>query len=160
MRTAVVFAATVIALLGARVSDAQETHAADRPWIADVSRWGRWVALGGAAGLIAAAAEQHGAASGDYDRLAALCNENPAACTLTAGGTSYPDPAAEQLYQRWSRHERNARGYLLGGQAALLAAGAMFVIDLIYTEHQPPNIPLTPFTVYRRGDRLGLAISF
>lgn len=160
MKAAVVVTVTVIALTGAGVARAQEPHGPGRPWIADVSRWGRWVALGAAAGLIAAAAEQHGAASGDYDRLSALCNETPDACALVTGRTTYADPGAEQLYQRWARHERNARGFLLGGQVTLLAAGAMFVIDLIYTEHQPPNIPLTPFTVYQRGNRLGLSVSF
>ena len=42
----------------------------------------------------------------------------------------------------------------------LLSSGAMFLVDLIYRDDAPKNIPFTPFTVFAQPGKLGFSIEF
>lgn len=147
----------------APVTSQESPRSASRPWIAEVSHWGKWVALAGAAGLITVAAVRHGEAQDALGLLEDFCRpENPACLIVTdATGTQRYDGAeAEELYRTYAAVEKRARGFLLGGQASLLASGAMFLIDLIHRTEDVDNIPYTPLELYTRPNRLGLALRF
>jgi hypothetical protein len=134
-----------------------------QPWYAAVAHWGRWIGLAGAGTLIGLAAANHEAAQSDFAELETLCREEPQRCQIvqgTDGLPRYADESAERLYQAYADGERAARGYLLGGQLSLIATGGMFIIDFLYRDSRPKNIPYTPFEVYIGRDRLGLAVRF
>jgi hypothetical protein len=134
-----------------------------RPWIAEVSHWGRWVGLAGAVGMIGVAAAEHQTGQEAFDALESLCLDDPARCQLLPGDgetTHYVDPEAEQLFQEYAAHDRRARGYLLGGQLTLVVAGGMFLIDLLYDDDRPENIPFTPLELYSTRNQLGFSIRF
>lgn len=134
------------------------------PWTVSVSHWGRWPALAAAAGLIAAAAIRNGDSREARESLEEYCREDFARCIVIddpgGSGSSYADPVAEELYQDYAALSRQARGYLLGGQASLLVAGAMFLIDLVHNPDDMENIPYTPFELYSTPRSLGLALRF
>lgn len=139
------------------------TRDASRPWIAEVSHWGKWIALAGAAGLITVAAVRHGEAQDALGLLEDFCRpENPACHIVTDanGAQRYEGAEAEELYQAYAAIEKRARGFLLGGQASLLASGAMFLIDLIHRTEDVDIIPYAPLELYTRPDRFGLALRF
>jgi hypothetical protein len=141
---------------------AQDASGDGRPALATISHWGRWITLAGSAALIGFAAERHAAGSDAFARLESLCTENLPACQITQGdaGPAYADPAAEAIYQEYARAERHARGLLMGGQAALLVTGVMFIVDLAYDDGGTENIPLTPLEFFRQGDRVGFQWRF
>jgi hypothetical protein len=64
------------------------------------------------------------------------------------------------MYQEYAALERHARGFLLGGQASLLASGTMFLIDLLHDSGDFDNIPYTPLELYTSPRQLGLAVRF
>jgi hypothetical protein len=140
----------------------QEPPSGGRPALVEISRWGRWITLAGSAALIGFAAERHAAGSDAFARLESLCTENMPACQIIQGdaGPAYADPATEAIYQEYARAERQARGLLIGGQAALLVTGVMFIVDLAYDDGGTENIPLTPLEFFRQGDRVGFQWRF
>jgi hypothetical protein len=123
-----------------------------------VAHYGRWPALAGAAGLITLAALRRDEAGDVGARLAALCAANPARCSLEGsgdGGTHYADPEAQALAVR---HDRLEQRLLVGGQAALIVSGAMFLLDLVWDDGQPDNIPYTPLRVLTSPRRIALSL--
>lgn len=134
------------------------------PWTVSVSHWGRWPALAAAAGLITAAAIRNGDSKEALGTLEDYCREDFARCIVVEGpdgsDPTYADPMAEELYQEYAALSRQARGYLLGGQASLLVAGAMFLVDLVHDHDDVDNIPYTPFELYSTPSKLGLALRF
>lgn len=128
-----------------------------RPWIASVSHWGRWVALAGAAGLTTVAIARNHDADDIYGGLQELCRAGGDTCVLNAEGT-YVNPDAEALYQETLRLDSHARRWMLGGQVMLVAAGAMFVVDLVAGTRRPKNIPYSPVEYFADGRRIGVRI--
>ena len=128
------------------------------------SHWGRWPALAGAGALVALAAVGNSHATDARNALEDFCAIDPGRCTLTedqdGAGYEYVDPEAEALYQEYARLSRRAQGFLIGGQATLLVAGAMFLIDLMHQDGDLGNIPYTPFELYTTASQLGLAMRF
>jgi hypothetical protein len=120
--------------------------------------------LAAAAGLITAAAIRNGDAKEARGSLEDYCREDFARCIVIedpdGSGPSYADPGAEELYREYASLSRQARGYLLGGQASLLVAGAMFLVDLVHNPDDVDDIPYTPFELYTTPTRLGLALRF
>jgi hypothetical protein len=148
---------------------APATHAQDAstlpqrdPWIVTVSHWGRWPALAAAAGLITAAAISSNNSKETLNTLEDYCREDFARCSVIEGpdGPGYADPGAEELYQEYAAQSREARGYLLGGQASMLLAGALFLIDLVHHSGNVEDIPYTPFELYTTPSSVGLAVRF
>ncbi len=156
------------ALIGHAVSTAAGAQQADSarttPLVVTVSHWGRWPALAGAGALVALAAVGNGNAKDARGALEDFCLPDPGRCTLTetpdGSGLQYVDPEAEALYQEYARLSRRAQGLLIGGQATLLVAGAMFLIDLVHQDGDLGNIPYTPLELYTTPNRLGLVMRF
>lgn len=109
-------------------------------WLHAIEHYGKWVTAATAIGFTALAAREHHAANDNWNRLMALCEQNNAACRQSADGR-YVDLSAEVLYQRTVYYDRRARRRLIGGQVALLASAALFILDLRNSHGGPPNIP-------------------
>ena len=130
-----------------------------RPWFAYVSHYCKWVALAGAAGLTTVAILRNHDADQIYDGLATLCRTGGDTCVLNTDGI-YVNPEAELLYQETLRLDSEARKWILGGQVTLLAAGAMFVVDLVARTRRPKNIPYAPLEYFADSRRIGLRLRF
>ena len=130
-----------------------------RPWFADMSHYGKWLALAGAAGLTTVAILRNHDADQVYDGLATLCRAGGDTCVLNPDG-NYVNPQAELLYQETLRLDSEARKWMLGGQVTLVAAGAMFVIDLVAGTRRPKNIPYAPLEYFADGRRVGVRLRF
>jgi hypothetical protein len=130
-----------------------------RPWFADVSHYGKWVALAGAAGFTTVAILRNHDADQIYDGLATLCRAGGDTCVLDPDG-NYVNPEAELLYQETLHLDSEARKWMLGGQVTLVAAGAMFVVDLVARTRRPKNIPYAPLEYFADGRRVGLRVRF
>ena len=138
---------------------AQSVEAGANPWFVSVSHYGRWVALAAAGGMLTQAALRHGNADREYANLVDLCRNSPPRCDKAPDG-SYLEAGTEARYQRSVALDHDARAWLLGAEVSILAAGTMFVLDLVYHNDGPKNIPYTPFSVYQRRGSLGLSIRF
>ena len=122
-------------------------------------KYGKWLLLGGSLGMNIAAAGAHEDADRAFDTLRARCALDPTLCTIVSG--SYLDPESEALYQESLRHDRRSRRLLIGGEAALLGAAALFVWEFARPRGRPENIPFEPTVSYRNGvTRLGLQIDW
>lgn len=140
-----------VALLAVPSSEAQSSPAP--------IKYGKWLLLGGSLGLNLAAAGAHEDADRAFDTLRARCAVDPSRCTLA--GEMYVDPESEALYQETLRHDRRSRKLLVGGEAALLGAAALFVWEFARPRGRPENIPFEPSVSYRNGvTRLGLQVAW
>jgi hypothetical protein len=134
-----------------------------RPFIAKVSHWGRWATLLGAGAFIAVAATNSSSAGLAFDDLETICTDDPAACELVEtpdGNVTYADPLAEQTFQDYAQYQSRAQSFLVAGQLTLVVSGGMFLLDLLYKDDEPKNIPYTPFEVYSTPRELGLSLRF
>lgn len=146
----------------ARSAGAQTADTASKPstpWYVPVAHYGRWPALGVAAGLIAVAIHAHDQAASEFSDLLQLCHATPDQCRLASDGT-YINASMEQRFQATLHDDRRASRWILAGQAALLAAGGMFVLDLLAYDREPKNIPYTPIQVVPTPGRLEFRVPF
>lgn len=155
----VVGAAVVLLVLGGARPAAAQRDTGGTSWIVRFSEYGKWVALGGAAGLTAIAISRNDDADVIFDGLVTFCRNAPEQCVRQANGT-YVGADAERLYQETLRIDGQARVWMIAGQITLAASGAMFLIDLITGDPGPKNIPFTPFEVVSGPRRLGLGVRF
>jgi len=132
-------------------------------WSRSIVHYGKWATAATAVGLTILAAREHERAQDDWRQLLDLCRSNNAVCQLRSDG-QYADYNAELLYQRTTYFDRRARSRLIGGQVALLASAAMFILDLRHQGGEAPNIPFhgLELSVAPRGDgaRLELRMPF
>ncbi|MBI4419903.1 MAG: hypothetical protein HY560_03690 [Gemmatimonadetes bacterium] len=151
--------AAILALSTAPVPAAGQSPAprTGRPWFASVSHYGRWLGLAGSAGLFTTSGLRYRDADHRRDEIAELCGTT--SCGETSDGR-YLDQQAESLRLESERLERQAKLWLLGGEVTLLATGTMFLLDLIYGDKGPPNIPYSPFSVYAAPGVIGLQLRF
>jgi hypothetical protein len=138
---------------------AQTPAASAKPWFVSVSHYGKWAALAGAGGLLTQGALRHRDADREIGNLTVRCRETPAACNQAPDGT-YLDPQTAALSQRSRDLHRTARNWILGGEMSLLAAGTMFLVDVLYHHEEPKNIPYSPFSIYADRDRIGVSARF
>ncbi|MEO6067929.1 MAG: hypothetical protein ABIQ41_08120 [Gemmatimonadales bacterium] len=128
-------------------SAAESTHinfsAPQRPSAPALVRYGKWVALGGAAGLGIMAHSRNQDAEATYQALQDRCDGLPTACTVGAGGP-YTDPVSEGLYTETRRLDRQASRLLIGAEVALAASAVGFVWELMHRQDLPPKIPFEP----------------
>jgi len=123
-----------------------------------VIRIGKWAALGLAAGLTTAGAVVHERADGHYGDVLAFCRTH-GPCHLDASGR-YANAGAETLYQEVVQDDRAARRWLIGGQVALLASAACFVVELS-RKVGPENIPFSPYlSSGGAGTQVGLRVAW
>jgi hypothetical protein len=125
--------------------------------------YGKWVAAAAAVTFTALGAHEHGNSNRVWTQLLTLCRADNAACRLGADGR-YANPGAEQLYQASLMFDRRARGRLLAGQASLLVAAGLFIVDLRHHSGGPGNIPFAPLEVSGEVGagvaRLGVRLAF
>jgi hypothetical protein len=117
------------------------------------------VAIASAAGLMTVAIVRNHDADRVYGGLQTLCQAGGATCVIDLDG-HYLNPDAEALYQETLRIDSQSRSWMAGGQVMLVAAGAMFVIDLVAGNRKPKNIPFTPLEYFADGTRAGLTLRF
>jgi hypothetical protein len=122
-------------------------------------KYGKWAVVAGSIGMHYLALRSHNRAEDTFNALRTLCIDR-SRCDLRPDG-SYLDPEAENLFQNSLRYDRIARGWLIGGEAALAGAAALFVWELTRPKGRPGNIPFEPeVRSMRLGTGLGLRISF
>lgn len=144
--------------VGAPRAAAQTEEQNGSPRTPAVIRIGKWAALGLATGLTAAGAVVHDRADGHYGDLLDFCRTH-GPCPLDASGR-YANAGAETLYQRVVQDDRTARRWLIGGQAALLASAALFVLELS-RKGGPENIPFSPYlSAGGSGTKVGLRLAW
>jgi hypothetical protein len=136
------------------------TAPADAQGLKPVIKYGKWVLAAGAVGMNYLALRAHNHAEDSFTGLETRCLESRQQCALGPDG-SYLDPATEDLYQGSLRYDRIARGWLIGGESALVAAAALFVWELTRPKGRPGNIPFEPeIRSTRGGTGLGLRVAF
>lgn len=155
---------TVLTVIGMSLNPgpltAQDQGQSDgNPWWASFSHYGRWGALGAAVAFTAAAAVRQNDADEVFTGLNDLCRANSNLCRVDIQGR-YVSEEAETLFQETLRLDGQARRFLIGAQASILASGVMFLVDLIAGDNRPENIPLTPFELYHQPNRMGLKVPF
>ena len=120
-------------------------------------RYGKFAALGVAAGLTALGAVNHHHADAYYRDVLTLCRDH-GPCPIGWDGRYATAP--EALYQRVLRGDRSARLWLIGGQAALAGSAVLFVMEL-KRKKGPGNIPFSPYVAAGAfGTRMGVRISW
>jgi hypothetical protein len=122
-------------------------------------KYGKWAVVAGSIGMNYLALRSHNRADDAFNDLKTVCLDR-SRCDLRPDG-SYLDPLAENLYQSALRYDRIARGWLLGGEAALAGAAALFVWELTRPKGRPGNIPFEPeVRSMRWGTGLGFRVAF
>lgn len=122
-------------------------------------KYGKWAVVAGSVGMNYLALRSHNRADDAFNNLKTLCIDR-SRCNLGPDG-SYLDLEAENLYQSSLRYDRIARGWLIGGEAALAGAAALFVWELTQPKGRPGNIPFEPeVRSLRWGTGLGLRVPF
>jgi len=148
------FAAAQPALLAA-----QATAPLPPRQVPPLVKWGKWSAAAVFVGLTVQGISRHEDADAAYRQLVGHCRAG-GSCVLAANG-SYADPRSEALYQETVSGDRAARAWLITGQAALVGAVALLIVELSY-EHGQENIPYEPraYVAPGRGSVLvGLRVS-
>lgn len=119
-------------------------------------RYGKWAALGVAAGFTVLGVAAHDRAEARYGDLLDYCREQRS-CSIGLD-SRYGSAAAEALYGRVLRSDRAARLWLIGGQTALVGSAVLFVIEL-KRKKGPDNIPYSPYIAAGRfGTNVGVRI--
>jgi hypothetical protein len=122
-------------------------------------KYGKWAVLAGSIGMNYLALRAHNRADDAFNALKAVCVDRNR-CAQAADGR-YLDPVSENLYQISLHYDRIARGWLLGGEAALAGSAALFVWELTRPKGRPGNIPFEPeVRSMRWGTGLGLRVPF
>lgn len=139
----------LVALLGSicayaptRLS-AQTPDSINRPRIPPVVRYGKWVALGGAAALGFVAHSRNQDADARYQALRDRCFDDPTFCQVGPNG-HYLDPVSERLYTDTRRLDREAARFLISAEVAVAATAVGFVWEVMHREDRPPTIPFQP----------------
>jgi hypothetical protein len=123
-------------------------------------KYGKWVLVAGSAGMNYLAIRAHNRADDAFDALESRCFQSRDRCSVGPGG-NYLDPEIESLYQTSLRYDRTARGWLIGGEAALAGAAVLFVWELTRPKGRPDNIPFEPeVRSLRRATGLGVRVVF
>lgn len=152
----VILAAAALVCTGADGLSAQE--ASPSP---PLVKWGKWALLGGSITMNLLAADAHDQANELFAQIEDRCAADAALCFAADGDGRYLDSETESLYQATLRYDRRARGWLVGGQGALLGAAALFIWEFTRPKSLPDNIPFEPeIEVGARETRLGVRLGF
>lgn len=158
-RLGVVFTLLVLAS-GPLAAQAPDSVFVPRSGSPTLVKYGKWGILVAGIGMGIKAARAHSDADRAYGRLERYCGDDPRRCDQAPGG-SYLDPVAEGHYQRALRRDRHARGWLVGGEVAVLGAAGLFVWELTRPRGRPDNIPFQPEVTFRGAvTNLGVRVGF
>jgi hypothetical protein len=136
------------------------TTRAEAQGLSPLVKYGKWVLAAGAVGMNYQALLAHNRADDSFNALESRCLEVQQRCAQGPSG-EYLDPTSEALYQNTLQHDHAARNWLIGGEAALAGAAALFVWDLSRPKGRPKNIPFEPeIRSIRGGTGLGLRVAF
>ena len=128
--------------------------------ISPIVKYGKWALLAGSLGMNISAARAHDESERTFDELEAFCEADVARCATLPDG-AYVDPSAEGLFQQTLAHDRRARRWLVGGEAALLGAAALFIWEFTRPKSAPGNIPFEPeVSVVHGTTRLGVRVGW
>ena len=159
----VAFGATWLVLLCACATVrlcAQTLDTIPKPRVPSYVRYGKWIALGGAAFLGYKANQAHQDANDSYDTLRERCFDVPLSCSLQPDG-HYSDPVSEGLYTDTRNSDHRASRYLIGAEVSFAAAAVGFVWELLRREDRTPNIPFEPrVETTARETRVGMSLRF
>jgi hypothetical protein len=123
-------------------------------------KYGKWVTLAAAVGMGLKASAAHHDADRAFNSLSSYCDVDPTRCSQGPGG-AYVDPIAEGYYQASIGYDRQARRWLMGGEAAVLATAGLFVWELTRPRLPPKNIPFSPtVSVVGTSTRVGVSVAF
>jgi hypothetical protein len=136
------------------------TTRAEAQGLSPLVKYGKWVLAAGAVGMNYQALLAHNRADDSFNALETRCLEVQQRCAQGPSG-EYLDPTSEALYQNTLEHDHTARNWLIGGEAALAGAAALFVWDLSSPKGRPKNIPFEPeIRSIRGGTGFGLRVAF
>jgi hypothetical protein len=123
-------------------------------------KYGKWVLVAGSAAMNYLALQAHNDAEDSFDALESRCFDDTSRCELGPTG-AYLDPEIEVFYQTSLHYDRTARGWLVGGQAALAGAAVLFIWEFTQPKGRPENIPFEPEvrSLYR-ATGLGVRVQF
>jgi hypothetical protein len=164
-------AATCVALLGlvsvalvAPLAAQEAAPAPGRSWTRPVARWGKWLTAAAAVGFTALAVREHAQSADSWDALLSICRTDNADCAIGPNGR-YLNIIAENHYQRSLYFDARARRRLVVGQATLVVAAALFIVDLSRGRNGPPNVPFDPNRLEvgpgaGGGTRIGVRLQF
>jgi hypothetical protein len=153
LRVCALLLAAHCALASAALAQAATAEPSHSPALV---RYGKWAALGLAAGLTGLGATTHNRADRDYTALLDYCRGS-GPCPIGPDGR-YSDPTAEGLYVRVRDADRLARSWLVSGQFALVASAVLFVVDLKRGK-EPKNIPYSGYVAAGRyGALVGVQV--
>jgi hypothetical protein len=139
---------------------AQSLDTIPKPRIPAYVRYGKWVALGAAAGLGATAYSRNQDAETTYETLRQRCFATPLACMLASNGT-YTDPQNEALYDKTRTLDHQAARYLIGAELTFAGAAVGFVWELTHRHDKPHTIPFEPRVEQTStATHLGLSVRF
>jgi len=113
----------------------------------------KWASLAISAGAAAYGFSLNSQADDVYDRLDAVCLEDPDRCKHRNPDGSFADGSLESLYQETLSTDRQARTALVVSQVALAASVLFFIMDL--SNKSPPNIPYDPAIALEAGPTAG-----
>lgn len=128
-------------------------------FVVGFSHYAKWGMLAGAAAFTYLSLRAHNDADQYFSGLKDFCSHAGPECQIGADG-AYKSADAEHLWQATARADREARWWLVAGQASLVVSGGMFLLDLVSGNSRPKNIPFTPFQVYSEPRKIGLQFSF
>lgn len=152
----IIMIAVVLSLLQPTLIHAQEAPERSPALV----RYGKWVLLAASGAMNIMAASEHNRAESQFDVIREACFEDDSRCVTNASG-AYQDQALEAVYQASLSHDRRARRWLIGGEAALAGAAIMFVWEFTRPRGGPDNIPFEPQVEYRYGvTELGVRFRF
>ena len=116
---------------------------AEAQGVSPLVKYGKWLLVAGSAGMNYLALHSHNQAEDSFDQIESNCSADQSRCDVGAGG-AYLDPEMEAFYQSSLHYDRAARNWLIGGEAALAGAAALFVWELTLPKARPDNIPFEP----------------
>jgi hypothetical protein len=125
-----------------------------------IVKYGKWLLVAGSIGMHYLAVRSHHHAEDAFDELEAQCTADHSRCATGAQG-QYTDPEIEGLYQTSLHYDQQARGWFIGGEAALAGAAALFIWELTKPKGRPDNIPFEPeVRSLRGGTGVGFRMTF
>ena len=125
--------------------------------LSPVIRVGKWVTVATAAGAVAGGIAWNREADRRYEDLEQVCVSSPARCVRRTPAGAFQDTQLEQEYQDILQLDDRARVALIGGQLAIAASVALFILDLPRGS-ATANQPYTPpkLQLYPSEDRIEL----